>query len=222
MRYSEAFLSTTFKAIVLLVLTAMPSFAAVSLIDATTRNGSFEDGVIAPWLSGGVARDPSFATDGSWYGVFQDANVGTAREIAFQFLPANKNAGLTFNTAFDARTSPTGAFDALSVQFFGRNQDGSIVNTIEPPLDFAGLSGSGWNTFQTQFHLPNTWDGLGDVSLQILFHKSGALSGVTYVGYLDNVQLQQGPEPSTAIELISAGALLSGWRLWRYVRRMPS
>jgi len=141
---------------------------------------------------------------------------GTAREIAFQNLPANRNDGLTFIATFDARDGLVG-FDSLSVDFFGRNTDGSIVGATEAPVTFPSLSSLAWGAYQLHYELPAAWDGGGGVSLQILFSKHGAVSGTTYVGYLDNVTLEQVPEPSTLALFGVSGLLALGglrWRRW--------
>jgi hypothetical protein len=177
------------------LIAVQPTFAAVTLIGPNTLNGSFESGTASPWLGGvQMVHDPAFATDGSWYATIQAVGSGTAREIAFQFLPANRSDGLTFNVSFDARIGTTG-FDKLSVDFFARNTDGTLIGSVETPPSFSTLSSSEWHTFQTQLHLPTTWDG-GNISLQLLFSKTDATSGIVYTGFLDNIILQQVPEPS--------------------------
>ena len=187
------------------------------LIDSSTRNGSFESGVAIPWLGGiQVTQNAAFASQGSWYSSLQAVGSGTAREIAFQNLPANRNDGLTFIATFDARDGLVG-FDSLSVDFFGRNTDGSIVGATEVPVTFPSLSGLAWGAYQLHYELPAAWDGGGGVSLQILFSKHGAVSGTTYVGYLDNVTLEQVPEPSTLALFGVSGLLALGglrWRRW--------
>jgi hypothetical protein len=178
------------------LILARATFASVTLIGPNTLNGSFESGTTSPWLGGvQVIHDPVFASDGSWYSTIQAAGSGSAREIAFQFLPANRSDGLTFSVSFDARIGTTG-FDTLSVDFFARNGDNTLVGSIETPATFSGLSNSEWQSFQTQFHLPPAWDGGGNISLHLLFSKAGSTSGTTYTGFLDNVILRQIPEPS--------------------------
>jgi hypothetical protein len=181
------------------LMTARPSPGAATLIGPGTLNGSFESGSASPWLGGvQVIYDPAFATDGSWYGALQAAGSGTARQIAFQFLPANRSDGLTFSVTFDARIGTTG-FDTLGVELLG---------SIETPVTFTTLSSSQWQTFHTEFHLPDSWTG-GNISLQLLYSKTGTTSGTTYTGFLDNIILQQIPEPSTASLVCLAGLFLA-------------
>jgi len=178
-----------------------------TLIGSSTRNGSFESGVSAPWLGDVVAtQNPSFASQGGWYGVLQSSPPGASREIAFQFLTASPNDGRTFIATFDARAGAIG-FDSLSVDFFSRSGDGVFIGANEVPLVFPVLSSSEWRTYQVQYQLPASWSGDGEVSLQILFSRSDAVSGTTYVGYLDSVTLQQVPEPSITALLGLAGLL---------------
>src|SRR6478672_9940569 len=96
-------------AVSLLLLLVQHGSAAI-LIDSTIRNGGFESGSINPWASGIAVEDPTFASAGSWYGLFQNANSPTARSLAYQSFPVGpENAGSTFKTSFDARTSVSGA-----------------------------------------------------------------------------------------------------------------
>src|SRR6266536_203021 len=91
---------------------AAKAFAATPLIDANTRNGSFESGVTSPWLDDlQVVEDPVFASHGGWYAILQampPAGLGAARNIGFQFLQASPNDGRTFIATFDARIGTTG------------------------------------------------------------------------------------------------------------------
>lgn len=174
--------------------------AAVTLIGPNTLNGSFESGVASPWQGGvQVVNDPAFASDGSYYATLRATAgaLGAARQIAFQFLPANPGDGLTFSVSFDARVGAIG-FDNLGVELLG---------SIETPVTFTSLSSSAWQTFNTEFHLPDTWSG-GNISLQLLFSKTGGTSGTTYTGLLDNVVLQQIPEPSVASFVCFAGIVV--------------
>jgi hypothetical protein len=203
--------------LIILICVLLTSFtrAAVTLIGPNTLNGSFESGNAFPWQGGvQVVNDPIFATDGSYYATLQASGLssGAARQIAFQFLPANRSDGATFSVSFDARIGTTG-FDMLSVDFFARNTDGTLIGSVETPAIFSGLSSSAWQTFQTQFHMPETWDGGGTISLQLLFSRSGTTSGTVYTGYLDNIALQQIPEPSTAGILCLGGIVVTVGRL---------
>ena len=145
-------------------------------------------------------NDPTFATDGSYYATLQATGLssGAARQIAFQFLPANRSDGLTFSVSFDARIGATG-FDTLGVELLG---------SIETPVSFTTLSSTEWQTFHTEFHLPDSWTG-GTISLQLLYSKTGTTSGTTYTGFLDNIVLQQIPEPSMPSLVCLAGLFLA-------------
>jgi hypothetical protein len=179
--------------------------AAVTLIGPNLLNGSFESGVAAPWSgSPQVVRDPTFASDGSWYALVQASGSGTARNGPFQFFPTSKENGLTFSLDFDARVGAT-PFTALDIEFFGRNANGSIIPSVEPIMEFTSLSDSQWQTYHAVFHLPDAWDGT-QAQLSFLFERRDAVSGITYSGYLDNIVLQQIPEPSVIV-LLTAGLL---------------
>jgi hypothetical protein len=196
------------------VLLTSSTQAAVTLIGPNTLNGSFESGNAFPWQGGiQVVNDPTFASD---YAALQATGLssGAARQIAFQFLPANRGDGVAFSASFDARIGTTG-FDTLSVDFFARNSDGTLIGSVETPAVVTNLSNSAWQTFQTQFHLPEAWDGGGNISLQLLFSRSGTTSGTVYTGFLDNIVLQQIPEPSTAGLVCLAGICLAFTRVLR-------
>jgi len=200
--------------LVSLLLLQVQHGSAAILIDSTTRNGSFESGSISPWASGIAVEDPTFASAGSWYGVFQNANSPTARSLAFQgFAIGPENAGSTFKTSFDARTSASGAFDNVDAYLFGSQADGTTVSS--EVVHILNLPSTSWINYQTDLHLPPTWDGTGQLSLQLLFHTSRAVPGVTYVGYLDNVVLEQVPEPSATMMLCLAVGIC-GWKCWDY------
>jgi hypothetical protein len=126
--------------------------------------------------------------------------AGTARNGPFQSLPTSKGNGLAFSVDFDARVGAT-PFTELDIEFFGRNSDGNIIPSVEPETRFTTFSDSQWQTYHTTFHLPDAWDG-SQVQLSLLYVRSGAVSGITYSGYLDNIVLQQIPEPSIVVLLI--------------------
>jgi hypothetical protein len=195
--------------ITLLVLSSVNGgLAAVTLIGPNLRNGSFESDVAAPWSgSPQVVQDATFASDGSWYALVQAtaSTLGAARNGPFQFFPTSKGNGLAFSLDFDARVGAI-PFPALDIEFFGRNADGGIVGSIEPIMELTSLSSSQWQTYHAVFHLPDAWDGT-QAQLNFLFEQRNGVSGVTYSGYLDNIVLQQIPEPSVIV-LLTAGLLM--------------
>lgn len=202
------------KRLISLLLLLVQHGSAAILIDSTTRNGSFETGSPDPWAGGIAVQDPNFASASSWYGLFEDANSPTARSLAFQFFPIGpENAGSTFKTSFDARTSASGAFDNVHGYLFGTQADGTPVSSEN--VEFPTLSSTSWGNFQADFHLPATWDGTGQLSLQLLFHTSRAVPGVTYVGFLDNVVLEQVPEPTATTMLSLVALAICGYGLAR-------
>lgn len=201
----------TTSTILLAMITATAALGQGTLIGPSTLNGSFESGVASPWNGIEVTNGAAFASDGSWYAVLHDANTPTARDVCFQFLSANPSSGLTFIATFDARDGIAG-FDSVAASFFARNTDGTFVNAAATPVASPPLGTSAWGSYQTLFQLPGTWDGVGNISLQIQFTKNGAVSGTTYVGYLDNITLQQVPEPSVTA-LFGLATLLTTCRL---------
>ena len=191
-----------------------------TLIGPSTRNGSFEDGVNLPW--GGVSivtQNAVFASDGQWFATLSAAGSGTARTDSFQSVVANPGNGRIFILSFAARNGTSG-FDSVSAFINTQNSDGSsvlpTVTTLMSPL----LVNSTWGTYQKQFAFPNTWDG-SSVRLGIDFLKNGAINGTTYTGYLDNISLQQIPEPSSLALCLTSGILAAHRFLWRRAREFP-
>jgi hypothetical protein len=205
--------------ILLATLVATTALGQVSLIGPSTLNGSFESGIASPWNGVEVTNNAAFAGDGNWCAVLHEANSPTARALCFQFLSASPSGGLTFVATFDARNGTTG-FDSVTALFFARNTNGTIVNATGTPVLAPSLDASAWRHYETYFQLPGTWDGIGNISLQIQFTKNGAASGTTYFGYLDAITLQQVPEPSSAALLgLSASLAACGFC---GVRRRPN
>jgi len=178
--------------LVLSSLSAIPQ--GTILIGPSTRNGSFEDGVATPWRGALVAQDPRFASAGSWYGVFPEtANGTTARAVASQIgLNASPANGLTFILTFDARNGALG-FDSVYGYINALNADGSSALPSRTPVTSPPLGSNAWGEYQTLFQFPQTWDGGGNFLLGIQFTRYGAVVGITYTGYLDNVILRQIP-----------------------------
>ncbi len=220
------------------------AFSATSLIGTNARNGSFESGAIAPWYGGGqVVEDPLFASDGTHFLTLHGTAptpIAHVRELAFQFFSANPTNGRTFLATFAARAGING-FDELSVDFFARSSTGSFIGGVETPVSFPALSSSEWRTYQVQYVLPDGWTGDGEVSLQILFSKPGAAAGISYTGYLDNVQLQALPAPLPRLTIVHTdqtltvswpgdgtnyvlemASALSGGVVWQRVTNSPS
>lgn len=193
------------------------------LVGPSTRNGSFEDGVAAPWRDAAVANDPGFASDGSWYAVLQDtANGPTARAVPNQLFPPGSNPsvnpdnGLTFILTFDARNGVVG-FDSVYGYVNAWNADGTPVLPSVTLLTSPVLGSDGWAGYETVFQLPGTWDGGGSFLVGIQSTKVGAAVGTKYTGYLDNVVLQQIPEPSALVLLgLGKAALLAVLMYWRF------
>lgn len=180
---------------------------AITWIGPSIRNGSFEDGVAAPWgISTGTVlqQDSAFASHGSWYALFSRPGNGlTVRDGVWQYLPFNPADGRVFLLSFDARTGSPG-FNELWPAVEGA----TLTAAQAPPL-----STSAWASYQYRFEFPSTRPE-GTIRLSILFSKTNAVVGLTYTAYLDNVVLQQIPEPSVwALAAVGGGLLLCALRL---------
>lgn len=85
--------------IALLLVAAASVWAQGTVIGPATLNGSFEDGVVTPWFGDfTVAQDPTFASDGIWYGAIEDSLIFAP--LAIQSLNPASTAGLAFFRLF--------------------------------------------------------------------------------------------------------------------------
>jgi hypothetical protein len=203
---------------VLLVQVAGVSLCAqgtITLIGPSIRNGSFEDGILSPWtVSGdnaGVVQDSGFAAEGEWFAFVSDRARGSiVRPSLFQRPPAASANGTAFSLSFAARNG-VAAFEGIRVFFAALNIDQTVVFTTNA---FYMLPPSGWGNYQAEYLVPSAWGG-GLVSLGFQFESYNAVAGTSYRGYLDNIVLQQIPEPSSLVLYLCGGALWLGARVWR-------
>ena len=202
-----------YKTIILfLSLVGLSAYGQGTLIGPTTRNGSFENGVALPW--GGVAtfQDLAFASQGNWFARAQAIGNGSvARTDSFQYLPATPGNGFMFRLTFDARIGSVG-FESVGAFVSANNGDGTFVAPIVTSVATPTIVAVGWVTYQYQFQFPEVWDGGGSVRLGIGFTKNGAINGTTYTGFLDNIVLQQIPEPSSFALFGLGGLFLAAGR----------
>ena len=188
-----------------IMLFSLSSHAQGVLIGPSTRNGSFEDGMLTPWVSGAqVQHNAGFASDGAYYASFQSSLV---RPIsAVQNLLPNPSDGLTFMVSFDARMDSPG-LNTVSSWMGARTPGGAplsatVITILAPPL-----SASVWQTYQYELQMPAGWGAAG-VTFGINFSNDQPLGGVTHTAFLDNVNLTQIPEPS-ALALVALGSLFA-------------
>lgn len=185
------------------------------LIDSTTRNGSFEDGVLPPWNAGfSVLQDPGFASEGIWYASVQTVLIRPI--LGIQNLDPNPNAGLMFLLSFDARMDTPG-LDIVAPSMSARTPEGAPLSAGVTTIAAPPLSTSAWQSYQYELLMPESWDNAG-ITFGISFNKDQPLGGITHIAYLDNVVLIQVPEPSSLALLACGGALLAacllrhGWK----------
>ena len=187
--------------ILLFAIAATAASGQGTLIGTATRNGSFEDGGSPPWSGiNAVSNDAPFATHGGWFGVVQSA----IRTDSSQNIPVNPLEGRAFLVSFDARTVDSG-FNSMSIFINTQNADGSAVlpgvtSILSPPL-----VSTAWNAYQSLFSFPESWNG-NSIRLGIGF-RGGVSGGPILTGYLDNIVLQQIPEPSFFSLCLTAGIL---------------
>lgn len=198
------------SSLLFLLLSAGAAAAQSTLIGPGIRNGDFEDGIVTPWGGISVVDDANFASQGNWYALAQTTNAGLvlARALAFQHLPASPVNGYGFIVTFAARNGTNG-FDSVAASFEALNTGGVPVSRTTTPILAPILVASEWRTYQTYFQLPGSWDGGGNISLFLQFIRNGAVDGLPYVGYIDDVRLQQVPEPTAlAFWFACGGGLL--------------
>jgi hypothetical protein len=202
----------TKTALLMLAFSATSSLAqgTFTLIGPTIRNGSLEDGVMFPWrgTDASVSHGPGFANHGEWFATVSTTASGQIlRPTLWQLIPTDRSRGVQFLLSFDARNGTMG-FDAVQASLAGFNGDGTGISSSTTPIFTPPLLNSMWQSYQVEFLLPEAWDGGGEILLHLTFWKEGAIVGITYRGYLDNIILEQIPEPSTLALLAAGGALL--------------
>lgn len=167
-----------------------------TLIGPATRNGSFEDGVALPWSGvNAVSNNPSFASHGAWFAVLQSP----IRTGSWQYLAINPLNGRSLVVSFDARSKASSGFNSLSFFINTQNADGTDVLPSVSWLKTPPLTSSSWTSYLAVFQFPESWNG-SSIRLGIDF-GGGVSGGPTLTGYLDNVILQQIPEPSALSSL---------------------
>lgn len=189
---------------------------AITLIGSSVRNGSFESGVASPWGMGprdSVVQDATFASHGEWYATLSQVAssiftnlLTTVRSEAWQFIPVNPSDGPIFLLSFDARAGSPG-YD----QVYG-SVEGASRTVVASPL----LRADDWVRYEFRFAFsPAEMQSRTTIRLSILFYNTNGIVGTTYTGYLDNVVLQQIPEPVVSALLGLGGGLL----FWAVRRR---
>lgn len=190
---------------------------AITLIGPSVRNGSFESGVASPWGMGprdSVVQDATFASHGEWYATLSQMAssiftnlLTTVRSEAWQFISVNPSDGPIFLLSFDARAGSPG-FD----QVYGSVEGASRTVVASPPL-----RNDAWAHYQFRYQFSDL-STRATIRVMIQLYKTNAVVGTTYTGYIDNVVLQQIPEPVVSALLGLGGGLLF-WALRRRANR---
>lgn len=194
-----------------MILVVCGNSGAVVLIDQNTRNGSFETGQWSPWhfYNDVLVNNPSFASDGMY---FAKLETTTGREEIFQNnLYIDKNMGSVFIFQIDVRNG-INPFDKLKISASGRTYGGqwvsaSPINRFDIPAEAA----NSWVTIGgTESFNAADWQEL-DVStlcFTVGFTQNDQASGELLQGFLDNIVLEQIPEPATASIMIISGLII--------------
>lgn len=179
-------------------------FGQITLIDNSSGNGDFESGVLSPWFGDfSVAENPAFANRGSWFAVLQ--NPANNFPSLIQNLAADRSKGLTFELTFAARIASPG-FDSVSVRMFARTSGGAPLTAIVTPIVVPSIVDSAWQNYKYRLGFSEGWNTSG-INFSIFFLSGEPPSG-NYSAYLDNIILQQIPEPSSLILLGMGGSFL--------------
>ncbi len=179
---------------------------AVVLIDATTRNGSFETGQWDPWdfYNNVLVNNASFASDGAYYAKLE-TTVG--RKLISQTLSIDKNNGSIFLFHVDARNG-INPFGTIQFMLGGRTYSGQNVGATLNVFSIPPSAASDWVTFSgTATFESAAWQALdpATIGVSIQFTKIGAGSEL-YQGFFDNITLQQVPEPAS-LSFLAVGAI---------------
>ena len=182
-------------------LTAM---GQLTLIDDANRNGSLESGELSPWFGDfSVTQNPAFARHGNWYAQLLTTPIWDPQLI--QNLVPDANNGLIFNLSFEARIGTLG-YDSVSTRMAGRTPLGSPLSAIVTPISSPQLTDSAWKNYTFQLQFPESWSNSG-INFGIFFHLQQPPTG-NNSAYLDNIILQQIPEPSSFVLLGLGGSFL--------------
>jgi hypothetical protein len=181
---------------------------AVILIDAATRNGSFETGQWSPWNAYNyvLINSASFASDGSYYAKLETT---TGRELISQTFSIDKNNGSLFLFRADARNG-VNPFDTIQLMLYGQTYSGQFVNATLNIFNIPASAANTWVTFSaTATFQSAAWQALNPAKIwvNIQFTKNGFSYGTLYQGFLDNIKLQQVPEPAN-LSFLAVGIMV--------------
>ena len=206
---------TLFPSIVLIAIFGF-NLSAEMLIDTGRLNGSFESGETSPWTvdtgdSMLAVENGIFAYDGIWYAeVGIDAGRAHVMQYISSITPTDSD---TFTLSFQARkgTPGPGAVTAgiSSTKTGGAPVSAKLIGSVVPEL-----SDTEWKQYSYTLQFEDLWDPSSDLNIRIGF-RDGWTSGSK--GFLDNIVLEQIPEPYTVLVIFFGLILIvffkkNGWR----------
>ncbi|MCG3148208.1 MAG: hypothetical protein PCFJNLEI_01651 [Verrucomicrobiae bacterium] len=183
----------------LLAVSLLPnvgSAKSVTLVDATTRNGSFETGQLSPWQAVETPvkftnAKPPLAADGKRYVAIENvasSGRGAAGYLINHRLPARERDGQHFELEYIAWSDGKDRFLSRSAYLvFKKGKDEVVKIEI---IDQGPITTEP-KTYRTVFS--TSYSGWDSVDLRIILRRSGP-SGTRGTGYLDGVTLRQTTE----------------------------
>jgi hypothetical protein len=169
---------------------------SVVLVDAKTRNGSFETGQLAPWqaVETGVKfvdAKPPIAPDGKTYVAIDNvatSGKGAAGYLINRKIPARARDGQHFELSYVAWSDGKDRFTNRSAYLLIKKGE----TVLESQLIDQGPITTEPKTYRVT--ASTTQSGWDSIDLRIILRRSGT-SGTRGAGYLDAVVLRQLTEP---------------------------
>ena len=198
--------------------------AAAPFVDASTRNGSFETGSLAPWSGFGtstptptIVTDPTIASDGQRFARLSSigSSFFTGQSIIVSSPALDPALGNIVRIEFDARVPANGdVYNHITLSAFGSSPSDSII-IGSAAVEFDPLTSAAWAHQVHDLMIdPAKMAALPSMSFGMGFWRQPAVTGLTYVGWVDNVTMTQIPEPAGI-----GAAILIAAAIWRPLPR---
>lgn len=190
--------------LVLLLVHLAGGAGAAVLIDSAVSNGSFEGGGFGDWYTSGssaVVRDGAFASDGEYYAeVAGKATAPFTHQLLVHHFSASKTDGLIFLFQADVRNGSM-PFDTVGISLDGWAGGREVLRPQVQMIQSPDLTAGEWGRYIGIARFSESeWEAFNPtlVSFGIVFSKQNAIWGTRYQAFVDNLRLEQVPEPGAA------------------------